>query len=170
MEAKVLDPVGMSESTFEQPLPDRLAAAAAVGHGEDGTPIQGRWRTYPEQAAAGLWTTPTELARFLLDLRGAYLGRSDAALEPATVREMLSRGPGGRGLGFGVAGTGDALRISHGGGNKGYRSFMALYPVTGDGVVVMTNAEGGGNSGWRWVAPSHGFTAGLTTARRSGTR
>jgi CubicO group peptidase (beta-lactamase class C family) len=143
MEAEVLDPVGMSESTFEQPLPDRLAAVAALGHGEDGAPIQGRWRTYPEQAAAGLWTTPTELARFLLDLRGAYLGRSDAALEPAIVREMLSRGLGGRGLGFGVAGTGDTFRISHGGGNRGYRSFMVLYPVTGDGVVVMTNAEGG---------------------------
>lgn len=143
MKAEVLDPVGMKESTFEQPLPERLAAAAAVGHGEDGAPIQGMWRTYPEQAAAGLWTTPTELARFLLDLRGAYLGRSDAALEPATVREMLSRGPGGRGLGFWIEGMGDTLAIGHGGGNKGYRSFIVLYPVTGDGVVVMTNAQGG---------------------------
>jgi CubicO group peptidase (beta-lactamase class C family) len=143
MEAEVLDPVGMSESTFAQPLPDRLAAAAAVGHGEDGAPIQGRWRTYPEQAAAGLWTTPTELARFLLDIRGAYLGSSDAALEPATVQEMLSSGPGGWGLGFWVEGAGDTLVIGHGGGNRGYRSYMVLYPVAGDGVVVMTNAQGG---------------------------
>ena len=143
MEAEVLGPVGMSGSTFDQPLPDQLAAVAAVGHGGDGAPIQGKWRTYPEQAAAGLWTTPTELARFLLDLRGAYLGSSDAALEPATVREMLSGGLGDRGLGFWVVGTGDTLVIGHGGGNKGYRSLMVLYPETGDGIVVMTNAEGG---------------------------
>jgi CubicO group peptidase (beta-lactamase class C family) len=143
MEAEVLGPVGMSESTFDQPLPDQLAAVAAVGHGEDGAPIEGRWHTYPERAAAGLWTTPTELARFLLDLRTTYLGRTDAVLEPATVREMLSRGPDGRGLGFWVEGTGDTLVIGHGGGNKGYRSYMVLYPGTGDGVVVMTNAEGG---------------------------
>jgi CubicO group peptidase (beta-lactamase class C family) len=143
MEAEVLDPVGMSESTFEQPLPERLAAVAAVGHGGNGDPIEGRWRTYPEQAAAGLWTTPTDLARFLLDLRAAYLRSTDAVLEPATVREMLSRGPGGRGLGFRVEETGDSLIIYHSGGNKGYRSFMVLYPVTGDGVVVMTNGEGG---------------------------
>ncbi len=143
MEAEVLGPVGMSESTFEQPLPERLATVAAVGHGGDGVPIQGRWRTYPEQAAAGLWTTPTELAQFLIGLRKAYLGQTDAVLEPATVREMLSSGLGERGLGFNVAGTGDTLIIYHGGGNKGYRSFMILYPVTGDGVIVMTNAEGG---------------------------
>ena len=143
MKAEVLGPVGMSESTFEQPLPEQLAAAGAVGHGGDGIPMQGRWRTYPEQAAAGLWTTPTELARFLVDLRRAYLGRTDAVLKAATVQEMLSRGLDERGLGFNVAGTGDSLIIYHGGGNKGYRSFMILYPVTGDGVIVMTNAEGG---------------------------
>jgi CubicO group peptidase (beta-lactamase class C family) len=143
MESEVLGPMGMSESTFEQPLPEWLAAMAAVGHGENGDPIEGRWRTYPEQAAAGLWTTPTDLARFLLDLRGAYLESTDAVLEPVTVRKMWSRGLGGRGLGFRVDGTGENLIIYHSGGNKGYRAFMVLYPVTGDGVVVMTNAEGG---------------------------
>jgi CubicO group peptidase (beta-lactamase class C family) len=143
MESEVLGPMGMSDSTYEQPLSERLAAMAAVGHGSDGNPIEGNWRTHPEQAAAGLWTTPTDLARFLLDLRAAYLGGIEAALEPATVREMLSRQVGGSGLGLVVAGTGDSVRISHGGANMGYRAFMVLYPVTGDGVAVMTNAEGG---------------------------
>jgi len=143
MEAEVLGPMGMSNSTYEQPLPERLAAVAAVGHDENGAPIQGRWRTYPELAAAGLWTTPMDLARFLLDLRAAYLGNTEAALEPATVRKMLSKYVGDRGLGFRVEGTGDGLIIYHGGGNRGYRSFSVLYPITGDGAVVMTNAEGG---------------------------
>jgi CubicO group peptidase (beta-lactamase class C family) len=143
MESEVLEPMGMSESTYEQPLPERLAALAAVGHGSNGNPIEGRWRTHPEQAAAGLWTTPTDLARFLLDLRAAYLGSTNAALKPGTVREMLTRQLGGSGLGLVVAGTGDSVRISHGGANIGYRAFMVLYPVTGDGVAVMTNAEGG---------------------------
>ena len=166
MQTEVLDPVGMSESTFEQPLPERLASVGAVGHGEDGIPMQGRWRTCPEQAAAGLWTTPTELARVLVDLRRAYFGGTDAVLKPATVQEMLSRGLDERGLGFNVAGTGDSLIIYHGGGNKGYRSFILLYPITGDGIGVMTNAEGGVNSVWRWYMPSHGFMAVLTSVRR----
>jgi len=143
IESEVVGPMGMSDSTCEQPLPERLAAVAAVGHGSDGEPIEGRWRTHPEQAAAGLWTTPTDLARFLLDLRSAYLGSTDAALKPATVREMLSRQISGSGLGLVVAGTGDSVRVSHGGANMGYRAFMVLYPVTGDGVAVMTNGEGG---------------------------
>ncbi|MGH7662700.1 MAG: serine hydrolase [Gemmatimonadaceae bacterium] len=144
MQREVLDPFGMRQSTYVQPLPASRADDAAVAHGDDGAPVDGLWHTYPEQAAAGLWTTPADLARFALGIRAAYRGEPGAALEPANAREMLSEHMSGWGLGPSVAGAGDSLRFSHGGANAGYRAFFVLYPATGDGVAVMANSDAGG--------------------------
>jgi CubicO group peptidase (beta-lactamase class C family) len=64
MQELVLRPAGMTSSTYEQPLPDALRSRAATGHRRNGRPVNGRWHTYPEMAAAGLWATPEDLARF----------------------------------------------------------------------------------------------------------
>lgn len=144
MQQLVLDPLGMYRSTYAQPLPERLAEEAAVGHRADGSAVEGRWHTYPERAAAGLWTTPTDLARFALGIRAAYAGEPGAILTQATAREMLSVHMGDWGIGPSVQGVGDSFRFSHGGANRGYRAFFVLYPGTGDGVAVMTNSDAGG--------------------------
>ena len=143
MKRLVLDPLGMTQSTYEQPLPASLEDSAAVAYRSDGSEVEGRWHTYPEQAAAGLWTTPSDLARFALGIRAAYRGEDDAILKQATAREMLTERMGGYGLGVGVEGAGDSLRFSHGGANEGYRAFFVLHPITGDGVAVMTNSDAG---------------------------
>lgn len=145
MEREVLDPLGMYRSTYQQPLPKHLAHSAAVAHRDDGTPLEGQWHTYPEQAAAGLWTTPLDLARFALGIRAAYRGEPGAILQQPTAQDMLSRHMEDRGLGLEVSGRGDRLRFSHGGANAGYRAYLVLYPATGDGVAVMTNSDGGGS-------------------------
>ncbi len=139
----VLDWLGMSQSTYEQPLPDWLADSAAVAYRANGDQVEGRWHTYPEQAAAGLWTTPSDLARFALGIRAAYLGEDGGILKQATARQMLKERMGGYGLGVAVEGSGDSLRFSHGGANEGYRAFFVLHPATGDGVAVMTNSDAG---------------------------
>lgn len=143
MKRLVLDPLGMTQSTYEQPLPDRLADSAAVAYRSNGNEVEGRWHTYPEQAAAGLWTTPSDLARFALGIRAAYMGEEGAILKQATAREMLTEVMGGYGLGVSVEGAGDTLRFSHGGANEGYRAFFVLHPSTGDGVAIMTNSDAG---------------------------
>lgn len=143
MKQLVLDPLGMKQSTYEQPLPERLADSAAVAYRSSGKEAEGRWHTYPEQAAAGLWTTPSDLARFALGIRAAYVGEQGSILKQATAREMLTERMGGYGLGVGVEGAGDSLRFSHGGANEGYRAFFVLHPSTGDGVAVMTNSDAG---------------------------
>lgn len=143
MKRLVLDPLGMKQSTYVQPLPEQLSDSAAMAYRSNGTPVEGRWHTYPEQAAAGLWTTPSDLARFALGIRAAYLGEDGAILKQATAREMLTERMGGYGLGVSVEGAGDSLRFSHGGANEGYRAFFVLYPATGDGVAVMTNSDAG---------------------------
>jgi CubicO group peptidase (beta-lactamase class C family) len=136
---RVLTPAGMDHSGYAAPA----AGAFAKGHGLDGKLIPGGWHSYPEAAAAGLWTTPTDLARFGLALADAQRGRPGAILSPAMIKAMTTEVAGGYGLGPGVAGQGETLALSHGGANEGFRAFWVIHPATGDGVVVMTNSDAG---------------------------
>jgi CubicO group peptidase (beta-lactamase class C family) len=143
MRELVLEPAGMSNSTFEEPLPRAWWSRAATAHGTNGKPIRGSWRTYPEMAAAGLWTTPTDLARFAIEVWRSYHGTSAKLLSRAAARTMLTRQVGDYGPGFALPSAG-VFRFQHGGGNEGYKSYLVLSVETGDGVVIMTNGESGG--------------------------
>lgn len=66
MRERVLGPIGMHSSTWEQPLSDDRGRDAAAGHETNGAPVAGKYHVYPELAAAGLWTTPTDLAHWVL--------------------------------------------------------------------------------------------------------
>lgn len=141
--ADLLDDLGMTRSTYAQPLPSRLASEAAAGYRADGTPVEGSFHTYPERAAAGLWTTPTDLARFLLGVARALRGERGAVVTEATAREMLEAGAGDWGLGPAVSGRGTARLMRHAGANEGFRGEFVGLPWRGQGAVVMTNGDGG---------------------------
>ncbi|MEJ2078041.1 MAG: serine hydrolase [Acidobacteriota bacterium] len=136
----VLEPVGMKHSTFEQPLPEARRSRAAVAHGESGKPLTGSWHTYPEKAAAGLWTTPSDLAKFAIEIRRSYHGLSERLLSQRLARTMLTPELGDYGLGFALPSAG-VFRFQHGGGNAGYRCGLVLSVESGDGVVIMTNSD-----------------------------
>jgi CubicO group peptidase (beta-lactamase class C family) len=138
----VLGPAGMASSTFEQPLPEHLHARAAVGHDRNGRPLEGGWHVLPEQAAGGLWTTPRDLASFMLALWRAYHGDPAPLLPQALARDMLTRQIDDFGLGLSLPRAG-VSRFQHGGGNAGYRCFMVLSVVEPEGIVIMTNADSG---------------------------
>jgi len=138
----VLRPYGMRHSTFEQPLPADLRDQAAVPYDWDGTPIQGGAHTYPELTAAGLWTTASDLARFMISTQKA-IANGNSVLSAATAREMVEPGLGDWGLGFEIGGQPGHRYFWHGGGNAGYQSIAIAYEGTGDGAVVMTNGMGG---------------------------
>lgn len=86
----VLVPLGMTNSTFDQPLSPRQAARAARAHDRTGARSAAPFHVYPEQAAAGLWTTATDLARFAIEVQLAIQGRSERVLAPAMAREMVT--------------------------------------------------------------------------------
>jgi len=138
----VLDPAGMSASTFEQPLPRELRDRAAVGHNGYGVPLVGAWHLLPEQAAGGLWTTPSDLARFMLSIWRSYHGHSEGLLPQRLARQMLTRQIDDFGLGFYLPSAGVA-RFQHDGGNGGYRCSAVLSVGGADGVVIMTNGDRG---------------------------
>ena len=141
MEETVLAPLGMSDSTFEQPLPERFHAQAAAGHRARGRRVEGDWHVYPEMAAAGLWTTPTDLVKFFLEIQESSRGEGKI-LSQSMAREMLE--PGMNNWGLGPVIQGDGKRFGHGGSNAGFRSQFTAFIDGGSGAVVMTNSDSGG--------------------------
>ena len=151
MRELVLAPLGMEDSSYEQP-PSSMASRAAVSHPLNGIPTPGGWHVYPEMAAAGLWTTAGDLARLgaalMRGLRGEVtgLGLSRESLD-AMLRPQLPDQPKGSdfvGLAWFCAGDGDAFRFGHAGGNHGFLANLRLYPATGQGAALMINS----NQGW----------------------
>jgi CubicO group peptidase (beta-lactamase class C family) len=143
MRELVLGPAGMTRSTFEQPLPASRVGEASHAHDRRGAVIPGSWHVYPEMAPAGLWTTPTDLAKWALAIADARAGRSSALLRQETARQMLTEIRDGYGIGPGLGGSGTSFSFGHGGANEGFHSELRYYPELGVGAAVMTNGDGG---------------------------
>lgn len=141
----VLGPIGMSNSTYEQPLPAARQGQAAHAHDRNGQPGDAPWRVHPEHAAAGLWTTATDLAKFAIEVQQALAGRSTRVLTKATAQEMVTPvGVGPFAVGFTIAKAGEGWYFSHGGSNWGFRCDLIAHRSKGYGVVIMTNGDNGG--------------------------
>src|SRR5262249_38024155 len=102
-----------------------------------------KWNIYPEMAAAGLWTTPTDLALFAIEIQKSLAGTSNKVLSPSTATLMVTPVMNGYALGLGIEGQGDSTRFSHGGVDYGFEALLVAYEKTGQGAVVMTNGTGG---------------------------
>ena len=139
----VLAPIGMSRSAYQQPLPSALMSNAAMPYNDDGSPVQGGPHTYPEMAAAGLWSTPSDLCRYIIEVQNSLKGKANHVLSQSMTQQMLTPGKGGWGLGLQLGGSAADPWFSHGGVNAGYESLFVGYDRNGDGAAVMTNAQGG---------------------------
>lgn len=142
----LLTPVGMRQADFTMPLPTSSHPHTARGHQIDGTIVTGGWNNYPEQAAAGLWATATDLAMFLLEIHKGYEGKSSFFTQ-ASIREMLANPIANHAYGFRLMGEGDQVFITHYGGTVGYRAGVTLNLRTGDGAVFLANSDNGANLG-----------------------
>jgi CubicO group peptidase (beta-lactamase class C family) len=138
----VLQPVGMNDSFFGQ-RPRAPGEQMATGHLSSGAELPGGWRAMPEMAAGGLWSTPADLARLLIDISKSYKGVDDSLLSQAMAREMLKQNGGPYGLGVAVSGSGQSLVLMKRGQNVGYQGYMLIFPATGQGIVVMANSDNG---------------------------
>lgn len=140
-----LDTLRMESSTLEQPLAPGLDSRAAFPHDDRGSPGQ---RFYNPNALAqgGLWTTPSDLALFLIEIMRSRRGMSERVFSQAVTRQMLT--PHYRDLdgaafwGLGFLAVGD-WGIFQAGADPGFRSLMAGFPLLGKGIVIMVNGENG---------------------------
>lgn len=141
--ARLLRPLAMDRTIYAAEPPPAWQADIAIGHGYDGQALAGGWHRYPELAAAGLWSTPGDLAAFLVALLDAWNGHPTAPLPAEVARPMMTPATEEMSLGLGIHGAGAALVVDHSGSTHGYRTYLAAFPERGQGVVIMTNGDGG---------------------------
>lgn len=169
----VLAPLAMTDSWFDQPLPERLHDRAAAGHYPGPRIVTGRWHVYPEVCAAGLWTTPADLCRLAAGIQDAAAGRPGSVVSEATAAAMLTaQVPPADGsvrfAGLDSVGLGVFVRdrdgepadwFGHSGGNEGF-SCLLLAHRDGHGAAVMTNSDAGGPvvaAAFRAIAEGEGW-------------
>jgi len=143
MRKTVLDKIGMMDSTYQQPLPASRAAHAASGAYEDGKMVRGKWHVYPEMAAAGLWTTPSDLAKFAIEIALSKQGKANQVLSEKMTQEMLTPQIDEVGLGFFLGGKDNPGRFGHNGDDEGFQAILTMYSDSGHGVAVMANSPHG---------------------------
>jgi CubicO group peptidase (beta-lactamase class C family) len=142
MRETLFDKLGMTRSTFENPLPPKLWDRAATGHiSVGGKPIENKFPSSPAMAASGLWTTPSDLARFALELQKTKTGKSTTIFSQDMANLMLTPARAGWGLGLEIDTQGRTPRFSHSGGVPGFTALMVGYNWQGQGAVVMVNQD-----------------------------
>jgi len=139
----IFDKLGMANSTFDSLLPQVYLPRAATAHLKTGESLGGRWHTYPEQAAASLWSTPSDLAHLIVEVLKSLKNESNLVLSAEMVRRMLVPQMDIGGLGFNVVILDGMTRFGHPGWNEGFHNIMIGCPETGQGIVLMTNGENG---------------------------
>ena len=139
----VLAPIGMTHSTYEQPLPAALQPHAAAPYDVHVVAIPEGAHTYPEMAAAGLWTTPSDLGRYIIENQQSLQGKANHVLSQTMTKEMMTPGKGSWGLGVQIGGSPANPYFTHGGVNEGFEALFVGYENNGDGAAIMTNAQGG---------------------------
>jgi CubicO group peptidase (beta-lactamase class C family) len=144
----VLAKVGMTDSSYEQPLPPARAAVTAHGTYVDGKTVHGSWHIYPEMAAAGLWTTPTDLSKFVIEIARSKHGKSNRILSERMTREMLTpvmEEPAiglETGLGFFLE-KDNPGQFGHNGGDEGFQALLTMNSESGQGAAIMANSDNG---------------------------
>jgi len=139
MKENVLEPLGMHTSTFENPLPKKYADAAATGYRSNGDEVEGKWPIYPEMAAAGLWTTPSQLIQYAVEIQKIHQSKVDGSLKFTTVEEMLTPGMNGHGLGPVIS----EYTFGHGGADEGFRADLTAWKDLPNAIVIMVNSDNG---------------------------
>ncbi|MEB2782848.1 serine hydrolase domain-containing protein [Algoriphagus sp. C2-6-M1] len=139
MQSNVLGPLGMSKSTFENPLPAKYHSISATGYMRNGNEVEGKWHIYPEMAAAGLWTTPSQLVLYANEIQQIYQTQQDGLLKANTVNEMLIQGMNDYGLGPAVA----EHTFGHNGADEGFRAELIAWKEQPIAAVIMVNSDNG---------------------------
>lgn len=142
MKKNVLDPIGMTNSFFDQPPPAGTKNLATGYYSYNGTPVKGKYHIYPEQAAAGLWTTPTDLAKSIIETQLAWQGKSAKVLTSKTTHVRLTPYiDSNAALGSFMVKKSDELWFSHNGGNEAFLCTSFGNLNNGNGVVIMINGD-----------------------------
>jgi len=144
MAKNILEPMGMKNSTYQQPLGSNFQSNVSAAYDSQGKIINGLWHNYPEQAAAGLWTIPTDLAKYCIEIQEILKGKENAVLSKETVVKMLTKHKNNWSLGLSLHSNNNDSIFGHGGKNAGFTTQFISFSNRGNAVIIMTNADNGG--------------------------
>ncbi len=142
MHKLVFAPLSMTRSTYVSPAPEsHEPLARAYDANGDSDALPRGWHSFPETAASGLWTTPTDIAKLFIALLESYHGESDF-LPQTVVRDMMQEvGPSYFGLGPELSGEGFDRRFYHGGSNNSYKAHAEMHLERRSGLFIFTNSS-----------------------------
>lgn len=143
MKESLFDPLGIKNSTFSHNLSKSEEESIAKAYKYDGSMVDGGYNIYPEKAAAGLWCTPSDYAKMVIEIQKAYFGQSDKIVSQKAAETLVTRNRGIMGYGFMIRLHGDSTAIAFGGGNKGFTCNIFSYFHQGSGAVIMVNSDNG---------------------------
>ena len=131
----VLSPLGMTQSSFNQP--PSLSKKNLLATGYNGKiEVVGKYHVYPEKAAAGLWTNPTDLAKYIIETQLSLQGKSNKVLSKEMSIKRLENN-----LGVFVQNYSGTKYFGHSGGNEGFVCHYIGSLEDGNGIAVMTNGR-----------------------------
>ena len=139
----VLKPLGMMNSSYAQPPAQTRLQQLSTGYNANGKAVKGNYHVYPEQAAAGLWTNPTDLAKFIIDIQLSLQGKSNKVLDSTFARKFITPVAPGVALGTFIIQNNNSKYFNHGGANEGFRCIYYGSLEDGNGVVIMLNSDNG---------------------------
>ena len=145
MQKNVLSPLGMTNSFYNQPPNNNKLKLLATGYDNDGNEIKGKFHVYPTQAAAGLWTTPTDLAKYMIDIQLSLKGKSNKVLNKSYAELHTNRFLQNADVTLGSfkqERNGESY-FFHDAGNDGFRGLYFGSIEGGNGIIVTVNSDNG---------------------------
>jgi CubicO group peptidase (beta-lactamase class C family) len=138
---QVFEKLDMTYSSYRQDLPDNLKALITTGNSR-GRELQDKFKLHPAYGSGGLWATPTDVAKFMIEIQNSIAGKGKI-LPQKMAEQMLTpqKGNETRGIGFYLNGQGDEISFYHRGWSEGYTTYALAFKNTGQGIVLMTNAD-----------------------------
>lgn len=174
----IFDKLGMTDSTFEQPIPIKFTEQSSWAY-SSASWFKGMPYVYPQQAAAGLYTTPTDLAKFFIDIQKSYLGKGKILKQPTTkqmlsAQQNVSDGSYKEQIGIGpflIQRTDNndpnGVYFEFTGVNAGFLAYGIASVTNGNGAIIMLNSgddvNGLGKEIRRAIAKTYDWTNFLPT-------
>ncbi|WP_307587240.1 serine hydrolase domain-containing protein [Paenibacillus wynnii] len=143
MREMIFEPLLMKNSTLEHTIPDRDCSCFACGHNKEGILVEGKYPIYPYPAAAGLWSTPTDLAYLAIEMIHSLNGCGKLGISQILINEMITPQDGSpwAGLGVFLDHSDRKLEVTSLGWGIGFQSMLIVHPHIGKGAIVMTNTD-----------------------------
>ena len=140
LELQVFQPLGMNNSFYAIEF-EKYPKHMAFGHSKKGVTLRNNYNLYPESAAAGLWTNPTDLSKLIVDIQKSLAEKKGITLTKASCEEMITPVLQNEisALGLFVEDQNGTKYVQHSGSNRGFRAKLYFGTTNGKGVVIMVN-------------------------------